>query len=115
MVLIWVSPGMAITIGSFFLTKVVGERITAYPCRGEINYRVGDAEASLEKVKAHYVSLNSKTETTDGLNLELSNWCLNLYSSNIEPLLHLNIEAKGNAKLVSERIAEVEMLIKENV
>jgi len=95
------------------LSKLVGERIEAYPCSGEINYKVEDTQASIETVRAHFASLNPKTDNTDGLSLEFSNWRLNLRASNTEPLLRLNVEARGDSQIVKERVAEIETLIKE--
>ena len=36
------------------LSQLVGERIKAYPCSGEINYTVANAKAALQAVREHY-------------------------------------------------------------
>jgi len=95
------------------LSKLVGERIEAYPCSGEINYKVKDTQTSIETVKAHFSALNPETENIDGISLEFSNWRLNLRASNTEPLLRLNVESRGESRLVEERVAEIESQIKE--
>jgi phosphomannomutase len=97
------------------LSKLVGERIEAYPCSGEINYKVEDTQASIEVVKAHFAALNPSTDHTDGISLEFSNWRLSLRASNTEPLLRLNVEAQGDSRLVKQRVAEIQTLIKEPV
>jgi phosphomannomutase len=38
-------------------------------------------------------------------------WRFNLRSSNTEPLLRLNVEARGDAALVVEKVSEIRALI----
>jgi len=95
------------------LSQLVGERIQAYPCSGEINYTVMDANAALQAVRDHYADSQALVDTTDGLSLEFADWRLNLRSSNTEPLLRLNIETRSDLAAVQERLAEVESLILE--
>ena len=93
------------------LSQLVTERMKAYPCSGEINYTVQDAPAILQRIRHHFASENPIIDETDGLSLEFAQWRMNIRSSNTEPLLRLNIEARGDAKLVAEKVAEVEVLI----
>ena len=97
------------------LSKLVGERIAAYPCSGEINYNVEDTQASIEAVRAHFASLNPKTDDTDGISLEFSDWRLSLRASNTEPLLRLNVESLGDSQLVKDRVAKIQTLINEPI
>lgn len=93
------------------LSQLVGERIHAYPCSGEINYTVDNAKAAVQAVRQHYASEPALIDATDGLSLEFARWRLNLRSSNTEPLLRLNIEARSDAELVGQKLAEVALLI----
>jgi len=43
--------------------------------------------------------------------LSFDNWRFNLRASNTEPLLRLNIESRGNAALVQEKLAEIKALL----
>jgi len=90
------------------LSTLVGERISAYPCSGEINYKVDDAQVSIETIKSHYAGLTPNIDNTDGISLEFPDWRLNLRSSNTEPLLRLNVESRADVQLVKDRIAEIE-------
>ncbi|HXH02008.1 MAG TPA: phosphomannomutase CpsG [Candidatus Competibacteraceae bacterium] len=94
------------------LSQLVGERMRAYPCSGEINYQVTDAKAAMDRVLAHFTALDPKVDRTDGISLEFENWRFNLRSSNTEPLLRLNVETRGNAQAVSQYVAELETLIR---
>jgi phosphomannomutase/phosphomannomutase/phosphoglucomutase len=93
------------------LSSLVAEREAAYPCSGEINYQVADAKSAMSRVESHFSSLNPTVDRTDGISLEFADWRLNLRSSNTEPLLRLNVESCGNAKLVVDRVREIETLI----
>ncbi|MFN3575498.1 MAG: phosphomannomutase, partial [Tabrizicola sp.] len=50
-------------------------------------------------------------DRTDGLSLDFGDWRLNLRASNTEPLLRLNVEARGDAGLVTGGVARVRALI----
>jgi phosphomannomutase len=70
-----------------------------YSATGEINYRVQDVPATLAKLQQHYGSQGAVLDHLDGLTVELGDiqsggWWFNLRSSNTEPLLRLNLEAK---------------------
>ena len=93
------------------LSQLVSERIHAYPCSGEINYKVVDATAAVEAVREHYAQSQVVVDTTDGLSLEFTDWRLNVRSSNTEPLLRLNIETRANVSAVGQRVAEVEAIL----
>lgn len=90
------------------LSELVGERMAAYPCSGEINYTVSDAKAVLAAVQAHFAGQNPKVDTTDGLSLEFDDWRMNIRASNTEPLLRLNIEARQNSMLISVQVKTIE-------
>lgn len=93
------------------LSHMVTERIEAYPCSGEINYKVGNATFVTEAILKHFSPLNPSIDYTDGLSLEFSDWRFNLRSSNTEPLLRLNVETRANKALLTERVAEIEGVI----
>jgi len=93
------------------LSELVGERMAAYPCSGEINYTVSDAKAVLAVVQAHFAGQNPKVDTTDGLSLEFDDWRMNIRASNTEPLLRLNIESRVNPQRVELQRIVIEGLI----
>jgi phosphomannomutase len=97
------------------LSQLVSERIEAYPCSGEINYRVADVAHSIDRVLQHYLPMNPVVDSTDGVSVEFSDWRFNLRGSNTEPLLRLNVEARGDVKLMQQRTAEIANLIVGNV
>ena len=92
--------------GSKF-SELVGDRMAAYPCSGEINYWVGDSKA----VQAHYAGQNLKVDATDELSLGFDDWWMNIRASNTESLLRLNIEAQSCADKVLRELATIQTLI----
>ena len=94
------------------LAELVDERMAAFPCSGEINYRVRAVDPIIEHVLAHYAPLNPRIDRTDGISLEFSDWRFNLRASNTEPLLRLNVETRADVVAVGRHVAELENLIK---
>ena len=107
----WLLVAELISTQGKTLSQLVGERMAAYPCSGEINYTVNDAKAVIKAVQEHYAEQNPKLDTTDGISLEFADWRMNLRSSNTEPLLRLNIEAKNSPELVADQVKTVESII----
>jgi phosphomannomutase/phosphoglucomutase len=93
------------------LAQLVSERIKTYPCTGEINYRVENVPATLQKILVHYLPQHPEVDETDGISIIFSEWRFNLRGSNTEPLLRLNIETKGDSELLWKRLKEIEYLI----
>ncbi|MGZ4737591.1 MAG: phosphomannomutase/phosphoglucomutase [Acidimicrobiia bacterium] len=62
-----------------------------YAQSGEINTRVSDPPAVIERVVAAY--RDADQDRLDGLTVDLGDWWFNLRPSNTEPLLRLNVEA----------------------
>lgn len=93
------------------LAELVNERVAAYPCSGEINYRVKNVADTIEHVLERYLPQAPIIDRTDGVSVEFTDWRFNLRGSNTEPLLRLNVETKGNAVAVAARVSEIEQLI----
>jgi phosphomannomutase/phosphomannomutase/phosphoglucomutase len=103
------------------LSQLVGERIAAYPCSGEINYRVDDVKKTIERILKHYTNPASGVgagekeapvvDRTDGVSVEFPDWRFNLRGSNTEPLLRLNVETRGDVVLMNKKTAEIAALI----
>lgn len=96
------------------LVELVQERIAAFPCSGELNYTVQDIPATIERIFSHYAPQKPQIDKTDGLSLAFQDWRFNVRGSNTEPLLRLNVESRGDKKLVEEKVAEIEQLITAN-
>ena len=94
------------------LADLVGERMRLFPCSGEINRRIPDVPGAIKAVQAHYAAQATSVDHTDGLSMEFGDaWRLNLRGSNTEPLIRLNVEARGSEALMQEKTAEVLALL----
>jgi phosphomannomutase/phosphomannomutase/phosphoglucomutase len=94
------------------LSALVGERIAKFPSSGEINNRVPDGKAAIAAVQSRYERVAKNIDFTDGLSIDLGDWRLNLRASNTEPLIRLNVESRGDAKLLEDKTHEVLELLK---
>jgi phosphomannomutase len=76
---------------------------------GEINSRVDDTGAVIERIAEQYAS--GEQDRLDGLTVDFGEWWFNLRPSNTEPLLRLNLEARTRTDC-DARTAEVLGLIR---
>lgn len=93
------------------LKELLMERQAAYPSSGEVNFPVQDQAAVIATIEQIYGSQADSRDETDGLSLSFGDWRFNLRASNTEPLLRLNIEARGKPDLVAEKLDELRALI----
>ncbi|MCC7463303.1 MAG: phosphomannomutase [Gammaproteobacteria bacterium] len=93
------------------LAGLVGERMRAFPASGEINRAIADARGVMARVRARYEPQAQALDLTDGLSLEFDGWRFNLRGSNTEPLVRLNVEARGSEALMRDKTAELLELI----
>lgn len=92
------------------LSALVNEAQAAYPCSGEINFKVSDARAAIARVEAAVqAELAAGRETLvaesslDGLSREFPQWRFNLRMSNTEPVVRLNVESRADTVLMQAK------------
>ena len=107
----WLLIAAQVSSSGLSLAELVEDRMTRFPCSGEINFKVADAKTAVARVMAHFAALSPALDHTDGISADFGNWRFNLRSSNTEPLLRLNVETRGDAALLAERTAEISTLI----
>ena len=95
------------------LSELVQAMIAKFPCSGEINFKVGDTQATIQKIFDHFSDQNPIIDYTDGVSLNFGAWRLNVRASNTEPLLRLNIESRTslNPKPIQYYVDELTTLI----
>lgn len=91
--------------GGVALGDLVGEMRRLHPSSGEINFRVEGAAEIMAAIEAEYRPDALAVDHLDGLSMEFPDWRVNLRKSNTEPLLRLNVETRGNAELLAEKVA----------
>lgn len=109
----WLLIAQLISESGRSLADWVEDRMAAYPCSGEINFKVADAKAAVARVMEHFAALAPALDYTDGISADFGDWRFNLRSSNTEPLLRLNVEARGDAALMQARTDEISHLLQQ--
>lgn len=85
------------------LSELVAERMKKFPVSGEINRRIEDPVAALARVKSAFEADAIREDLLDGLTLEFDDWRFNVRSSNTEPVVRLNVEARANHDLMADK------------
>lgn len=93
------------------MSELLKARMEKYPISGEINSKVKDAPAIMEKIEKIY-GPSGKVTKIDGLGIDYDNWRFNLRMSNTEPVIRLNVETKGDKKLLQEKTEELLAIIR---
>jgi phosphomannomutase len=108
----WLLVAGLISVGGKPLSALVGERMKAFPCSGEINNRVADPAALLKLIEERYASLAVGVDYTDGLSMTFENWRFNVRMSNTEPVVRLNVESRGDEALMQQKTDELLTMVR---
>lgn len=108
----WLLVAELISTTGKTLSQLIDDRMRAFPCSGEINFKVTDAKACVTHIAEHFSKEAKATENIDGLSMDCGDWRFNLRSSNTEPLLRLNLESRADQQLMTRKTAEMTELIK---
>src|SRR6056297_2180135 len=93
------------------LSEVI-DKIDKYEGSGEINFKIDNKKAAMEKV-VDYFNKNSSPDNIydfDGYRIEFNDWWFNIRPSNTEPYLRLVVEAE-NKDLLDEKVDLLKGLI----
>lgn len=89
------------------LAGLVADRKAAFPSSGEINFTLEDPKAAISRVRSEFEPEAISIDEMDGLGFDLGEWRFNLRSSNTEPVVRLNVEARGDAEPVAKGVDRV--------
>lgn len=92
------------------LSELVDEMIAEYPCSGEINSTINDPAGKIKEIEKKYS--DGKIDHLDGVSIEYPDWRFNLRMSNTEPILRLNVESRGDEKLLKQKTDELLKIIR---
>ena len=95
------------------LSELVGNSIDTFPSPGEINSKLTDATSAIARVRHAYEKNALSVNEIDGISIEFPNWRFNLRSSNTEPVVRLNLETRGDKKLMTEKTEEILALLRQ--
>ncbi len=95
------------------LSSMVAERIAKFPSSGEINSKLKDPEAAINRVLDAYKNEAINIDMTDGIGVEYSDWRFNLRSSNTEPVVRLNVESRADVSLMQNKTEDILKLLRQ--
>ena len=107
----WLLVAELVSTSGKSLSELVSGSFAAFPSSGEVNFTVPDADRAITGVVDAYQAAAISVDRTDGVSMEFDTWRLNLRKSNTEPLVRLNVEARGDTKILSEKLAEIRSLL----
>jgi phosphomannomutase len=90
------------------LAALAADRKAAFPSSGEVNFTLEDPRTAIARVRSKFEPEAIFIDEMDGLSFDLGNWRFNLRSSNTEPKVRLNVEARGDGELVSKGVQRVQ-------
>lgn len=108
----WLLVTELLSLSGKTLSQWVDDRMVAFPCSGEINSKVNDPKALLSDMESHYSAQALEIDHTDGLSISFESWRFNVRSSNTEPVVRLNVESRGDIKLMEAKRDELLKIIR---
>jgi phosphomannomutase len=93
------------------LSEILAPYRSEYFLTGEINSTVTDVDAKLRELEERF-GPQGEVSHLDGLSVTAADWHFNVRPSNTEPLLRLNLEARGSQELMERRRDEVLAVIR---
>jgi phosphomannomutase len=120
----WLLVAELLSVKKQTLSSMVKNCIAAFPSSGEINSKLDNPALAIERVLDQYKEQAIDIDYTDGIGLSFKDinakntfeWRFNLRTSNTEPVVRLNVEAKGNVALMQEKTNELlELLRKQHL
>lgn len=106
----WLLVCQLMSIQGKSLSQLVDERMQAFPVSGEINSSVSDPDTVIRKIEKMYAG--GEIEYLDGVSISFPEYRFNVRKSNTEPVLRLNVESRGDEKLLAEKTRELLSVIR---
>jgi phosphomannomutase len=107
----WLLVARSVSRSHKSLAELVQTYQQAFPCSGEINFQVADANATIERVLSHFGPQKPDLSFLDGVSASFADWRFNLRASNTEPLIRLNVETRHDTVLLEQRTEGMRALI----
>ena len=107
----WLLMAELISTSGKSLGDAVADRFKKFPSSGEQNFTVSESDKVIAAILANYDD-TVELDDMDGVSLSFPDWRFNLRKSNTEPLIRLNVEARGEQAGLEQKIKDLEKLIK---
>ena len=106
----WLLMAELISTSGKSLGDLVADRFEKFPSSGEQNFTVADPDKVIAAILAKYGDA-AALDDMDGVSLSFPDWRFNLRKSNTEPLIRLNVEARGEQAGFEQKINDLKKLI----
>ena len=106
----WLLMAELISTSGKSLGGLVADRSKKFPSSGEQNFTVTDPDRVIVAILAKYGD-TATLDDMDGVSLSFPDWRFNLRKSNTEPLIRLNVEARGEQAGLEQKINDLKKLI----
>ncbi|MDA9240123.1 phosphomannomutase, partial [bacterium] len=106
----WLLLAELISTSGKSLGDLVADRFRKFPSSGEQNFTVSDPDKVIAAILVKYGDTAS-LDATDGVSLSFRDWRFNLRKSNTEPLIRLDVEARGEQISLEKKVNDLRNLI----
>ena len=106
----WLLMAEIISTSGKNLSDLVEDRFKKFPSSGEQNFTVAYPDNVIATILAKYGE-TAELDEMDGVSLSFTDWRFNLRKSNTEPLIRLNVEARGEQISLKQKIDDLKKLI----
>jgi phosphomannomutase len=106
----WLLMAELISTSGKSLGDLVADRFKKFPSSGEQNFTVSDPDKVIATILAKYGN-TAALDDMDGVSLSFPDWRFNLRKSNTEPLIRLNLEARGEQAGLEQKVIDLKILI----
>ena len=106
----WLLMAELISTSGKSLGDLVADQFKKFPSSGEQNFTVSDPDKVIAVIHARFGDTAALDEM-DGVSLSFSGWRFNLRKSTTEPLIRLNVEARGDLVDLAQKIDDLKKTI----
>ena len=107
----WLLVWELLSQSEMLLSDLVKDRRRLFPSSGEINFEVFDGSKCIKRAERLFSDGAKAVDHLDGLSISFDTWRFNLRKSNTEPLVRLNVETKGDKRLLELKTKELTAII----
>ena len=107
----WLLMAELICTSGKSIGELVADRFKKFPSSGEQNFTVSDPDKVIAAILTKYGDA-ATLDDMDGISLSFPDWRFNLRKSNTEPLIRLNVEARGEQAGLEQKFNDLKKLIK---
>lgn len=106
----WLLIAERLSSSGQIMSKLIEDRRRDFLSSGERNFTVDNADRAIVRVIDRFEE-GAMLDYTDGVSMEFPYWRFNLRKSNTEPLVRLNVEARGGVVDIDAKVLEISKVL----